>query len=358
MNTEDGSLTINQSIIMEKLKAILGATITIILTIGVLFKIMHWPGAGIMIVLSASALSLYIFFAAGILQFKFMSFEDKLSIFSSRTKLAGTSASVLVIGLLFKIMHWPGAGSMLVIGFSSLIIVSILFLYSFFTKKEPIILTPTLVYITFSMCLLFLGYSSSGVAYRTLFKISDTAINIQDNINTINASNTSIINEKEHEKNSTIYSAAEDLNHYINKLKSKLYQNTDALTGEIADTISLSQIMAKDNYDIPTLILGLADPLNPKNGEYTATELKEKINAFNTVIKENSSTTKTINTVDYSFYNGKPEKWESSMFYHYTLAQEILTLNQIQLEANIICNTVLTSNLLQQTNNHQPDTIN
>lgn len=46
------------------------------------------------------------------------------------------------------------------------------------------------------------------------------------------------------------------------------------------------------------------------------------------------------------------------MFYHYTLAQVILTLNQIQLEANIICNTILTSNLLQQTNNQQPDTIN
>lgn len=343
---------------MEKLKTIIGALITSVVVIAVLFKMMHWPGAGILLVLSASSLAMYVVIAAGIMKFKVMTLEDQLSIFGSKTKLAGMSASVLIVGLLFKIMHWPGAGPMMIVGLGSFAIISILFLISFLRKKEPIVLTSTLFYSAFSMCILFLGFSSSGDSSLTILKMAETAISIENNINIIDEANTKITSKTKDINGSHIYEATEEINHYINDIKSLLYQNTDYLPEEIADTISFSQIMGKDNYDVPTLILGLADPSNPRNEEYSATQLKHKIESFNDLINEVSPNTKTINTEDYAYYNGQLESWETSMFYHYTLSQVILTLNQIQLEANIICNTILTDNLLKETNTQQPDSIN
>ena len=47
-------------------------------------------------------------------------------------KLYGFGAAVVIVGALFKIMHWPGAGPMLVIGLST---EAIIFIFSAF---EPI----------------------------------------------------------------------------------------------------------------------------------------------------------------------------------------------------------------------------
>lgn len=343
---------------MKTFNTILGAFISIFLMTGILFKIMHWPGGGVMIVFFASMFSLYMIPVAieNVI-------NSKKKTFSIVCNAIGAFAGmILSLGLLFKIMHWPGAGFLMIVGVFLSILFIFIFITLFFTQKEPLVLNPGIFFSIICFGLLLYGFSVGGSSSSLLVNVTVTAESIENNIDLVSENNSTIMKYKsnvEHQNSiQQIFEQTVALNQYINNLKKELYQRTDGIPFEVADTISLSQIISKDNYDVPTLILGLADPINPKNGEYTAAELKEKINAFNTVVKENSSTTKTINTVDYSFYNGKPEKWESSMFYHYTLAQVILTLNQIQLEANIICNTSLTSNLLQQTNNHQSDTIN
>lgn len=338
---------------MKTFNTILGAFISIFLMTGILFKIMHWPGAGILIVFFTSLFSLYMISVA---IENVMNSEKKL--FTIVCNAIGAFAGmILSLGLLFKIMHWPGAGFLMTVGVFLSIIFIFIFITLFFTQKEPLVLNPGIFFSIICFGLLLYGFSVGGSSFSLLKNVSVNATNIQNNINTINAYNTSIVNERKHENNSTIYSATEELNHYINKLKSKLYQHTDGLPEEIADTISLSEIMAKDNYDIPTYILGLGDPMNPKEGEFTATELKRKIEIFNSVVSPFFN--QQINLTNQTNMHGNYEEtWEASMFYHYTLAQVILTLNQIQLEANIICNTILTSNLLQQTNNQQPDTIN
>lgn len=51
-------------------------------------------------------------------------------------KLYGWGASVVILGAMFKLMHWPGAGGMLVVGLS---IEAVIFFFSAFEKphEEP-----------------------------------------------------------------------------------------------------------------------------------------------------------------------------------------------------------------------------
>ncbi|MBL4594678.1 MAG: hypothetical protein JKX68_12815 [Flavobacteriales bacterium] len=159
-----------------------------------------------------------------------------------------------------------------------------------------------------------------------------------------------------------MFTASTELVNHIENLKSKLYEVVDQLPKEVADTISLNGVIYKDNYDAPTWIMGLGDPNNPvKNlGEeiYSAITLREKIESYNSLINKIGTEVTMIN-IDGSYnFEGVLEPWEVSTFYHAPLAFVVLSLNRIQLEANIICNTILTNNLLEENITSPKDTIN
>jgi len=67
---------------------------------------------------------------------------------------------------------------------------------------------------------------------------------------------------------------------YIYELRSYLICAADELPKEIADSISLFDVNAKDNYDKPTYILIGSDPENVLQGRFSARELKNKIIVF------------------------------------------------------------------------------
>ncbi len=343
---------------MKTVNAILGAIITFFLLLGVMFKIMHWPGAGPLIVVFTSLLSMYMIpVAIG----NILSYEKK-TLIGICNGIGAFGGMVLSIGLLFKIMHWPGSGVMMYIGFLFLIIVILFFLILYAISKEPIKLSSGTLFSAICFGLLLYAVSIGSSSKSLLVNVVKNAVNIEQDYKEVETSNFKIISSFQNTNNTTVYEATNKLNSHINGLKSKLYQFTDNIPEEVADTISLYYIAAKDNYDVPTHILGIADPNNPSYAdgleECSAITLREKIEKFNAIVLELNPNSKTINTKDYTNYNGYMDPWEVETFYHYTISQVILTLNQIQLEANIICNTTLTSNLLQQTNNQQPDTIN
>ncbi|MBL0262286.1 MAG: hypothetical protein IPQ05_00135 [Leptospiraceae bacterium] len=87
-------------------------TLTIIFIVGLLLKLLHWPGAGPLLVISLSTIAMLYFPAA------FYFFYDKvikqqnlaLSIVS------GLFLSLIPLGILFKIMYWPGGQIYLLVG--------------------------------------------------------------------------------------------------------------------------------------------------------------------------------------------------------------------------------------------------
>lgn len=94
---------------MKNLMKISGVAGTIMYGFAALFKIQHWPGAGVMMTLGALILAFVFLPSALSVMWKETHNRKRLFLFISAF-FAGT---LLIIGTLFKIQHWPMAGAIL-----------------------------------------------------------------------------------------------------------------------------------------------------------------------------------------------------------------------------------------------------
>ncbi len=136
---------------------------------------------------------------------------------------------------------------------------------------------------------------------------------------------------------------ADGMYEHIKQLKIGLIEKTDGLPKEIADTIKIDDVDGKDNYDIPTHVMGLGEPAKPVKvpgeEELSALTLKEKLNAFHKGIlavfddkdvqKEIATKVNYLNTEDVKTSEGL-DPWEVASFYHAPLAATITMLSKIQ----------------------------
>jgi hypothetical protein len=98
---------------MKKTLNIVGFIAAFLLFATVVMKSNHLPGAGIVMALSGFAISVYLPF---FILYKPGTGEGRRSI----AKIVGAiSASLVNLGITFKFQHWPGAGPMLVLGLVS-----------------------------------------------------------------------------------------------------------------------------------------------------------------------------------------------------------------------------------------------
>jgi hypothetical protein len=112
---------------MKKAMIISGAVSASFFTTGLIFKFLHWPGAGIMLILGIGILSLVFLPLMFLLKVK-----EKQSTKDKVTIGLGTLSGILIsMGILFKVMHWPGANIMMQ---GSIAVMLLLFLpFYFFT---------------------------------------------------------------------------------------------------------------------------------------------------------------------------------------------------------------------------------
>lgn len=103
--------------IMKKIMIYSGAITTALLTFGLIFKFMHWPGASALIllgILTASLVFLPLVFTLRI--------REKQATKDKVTLLIGSICCILItLHVLFKVMHWPFANLMGVTGMFILI---------------------------------------------------------------------------------------------------------------------------------------------------------------------------------------------------------------------------------------------
>jgi len=96
---------------MKMLK--LSGILTVIFSLaGALFKTMHWPGAGMLIVLGGFFFSLVFLPLLIALKMK----DDASKVDKAVFALGFFLGMVMVTGLLFKLMHWPGANILMIGG--------------------------------------------------------------------------------------------------------------------------------------------------------------------------------------------------------------------------------------------------
>lgn len=139
---------------MKNTMKISGIAGTVLLGFASLFKINHWPFAGIMMTLGAVTLALiFLPSALGVL-WKETRSSKRIFLYVS-----GFFAGMLfIMGSLFKVQHWPGAGLMLSLSYFSGIIFFIPALfYSLFRDKERRIKRPVYILAMTGVTLHLLG---------------------------------------------------------------------------------------------------------------------------------------------------------------------------------------------------------
>jgi hypothetical protein len=97
---------------MKKLMKISGVIAPVIIALGTIFKIEHWPGAGIILVLGFFALG-FLFLPSTV----YVTYEEVSNKSMKFAHISGfLSAFFIFISFGFKIMHWPGTPIMLLTG--------------------------------------------------------------------------------------------------------------------------------------------------------------------------------------------------------------------------------------------------
>jgi hypothetical protein len=95
---------------MKTTTTILGITGASLTALGTIFKFLHWPGASIMITVGATALVIYMLFYIFV-QGKVVNGVIEKSFIT----LMGLTGILMALGFMFKMQHWPGSGVLITI---------------------------------------------------------------------------------------------------------------------------------------------------------------------------------------------------------------------------------------------------
>lgn len=146
-------------------------------------------------------------------------------------------------------------------------------------------------------------------------------------------------------KASTVKQIADETVKYIQDLKREVIWKTDGLEAEYAsyeevpDSLwLLKNIKNKDNYDAPTELLVGPEATAPREGEYSAVELKGKLQAFKDACekalgpKGQQEVSIPMKFESSKNASGVVENWESTNFYHIPQAAVVTNLSRFEAE--------------------------
>ena len=203
---------------MRKTMHITGITAAILLLLGSIFKIQHWPGAGVMYVLGA--VSLCLVFMPLFLAVRIKEKPGKLSTITNIIGILGAIA--LCFGILFKIMHWPLANILMNTGGALLIFIFLpLYIYNGFKTNN--LKTGTIVPVVVAIAGFSLMFSL--VKLRNSQDVANAILNIQytiyhDTESALNSNNALLVSLKNDSLNP--YKRANEIAERINVISQDL----------------------------------------------------------------------------------------------------------------------------------------
>jgi hypothetical protein len=304
---------------MKKVMLVSGFISSFFVMTGILFKFMHWPGAAAMLILGIGSSSLIFLPLLIVLKVK-----ESVELKNKLIVLAGmTSAIFLSLGILFKIMHWPGANTL---GIAAIVSLIGIFLPIYFTTgvRNPETKTNTIVIslITLLGAGLFLALvntrPSATIAKKSFYsnqqmqKISElrTVLALKD---------TTAINIVEQSK------MAENIDLQIEKLKLELFNRAEKLT---LSKIDFSKLEKPENFkDVNIYFFG-----NDTLPEQNLIELKSELISYLKLLPENKqkSAIEILNINGAVNKDNEFETWEQMYFYNTPISVALQNLNQIK----------------------------
>ncbi len=192
---------------MKKSVYITGISCAILMLFGCVSKIMHWPGAGVMLVLAV------FLFCFGFLPMALKNSYDLLPLKKMKTLhvISYLVFAVCMMGVLFKVMHWPGAAMFLLFGMLAPFVI-FLPAYLYHTREEE--KTGNKNFLALVLGLMFLAVFSVFLALSVSKQILWQGV---ESVNQ-NESNIKIYASAKDEQNE-ISKSANDLINYSNELK-------------------------------------------------------------------------------------------------------------------------------------------
>lgn len=163
---------------MKRIAIFTGITSIILITLGAFAKTMHWPGAAISLTLGTFVLVFVFSPTALINNYNQSAYKSKFFYVSVFLTVA-----LLFISALFKILHWPGAGVLLIIGtlFPFVILIPALLV---FNKKNKSFTVSNLI--TVLLFLAYSGVSSTFLALNISKDMIDEAAIVQKEMQELN----------------------------------------------------------------------------------------------------------------------------------------------------------------------------
>ncbi|MFC2136784.1 hypothetical protein ACFLTE_01280 [Bacteroidota bacterium] len=303
--------------------------------LGILFKIMHWPGAGVLIALGCVLLCL-LFFP---LLLRFLIKNAK----SRREKIIHTigviSGMAYLAGFLFKMMHWPGSGLLLVSG-AFLIVVLFIPLYTHLKYAKSKRIEASFIYITSAITwfLVFTLLISITISRSILNEYINSDYKTQLEIEYFKQKNQVIYLSDKNSKTDSlcenVKSLSDNLDNYIQDLKIEIVQSLDERNSEaiINNKVKVKYIKDKTNTYAPFTIL-IGEQLEGKAFELSS-NINETKNQLLELVNGDEITCRLIETcLNTNLPEGTPEwikSWEILYFNHTPVIGCINALTGIQ----------------------------
>ncbi|MES2836750.1 MAG: hypothetical protein V4667_04465 [Bacteroidota bacterium] len=328
-------LTFKNYYAMKKVMLLSGAFSAFAFIAGSIFKIMHWPGASFMLVIGITIIS-FIFLP---LLFLLKTKESK----SVKDKIIlglGTFIGILFcLSALFKVMHWPGANLMMTVNLSTLFF---LFLPIYFfggirnpENKVNTIVTSILILVAGGLLFMLVNLRPS----RQMNFITYTAIKqVEESYNFATQQNQKMFellsNDSTKNKSTVaeLKTLCDEACFAIDSIKTNLLKRLAPDTTYTEEELYLTY---GQNYDFATRFL-FTDDAKAKSH---LLNLKTKITALQNVLKQKHGFTNSIllNT-DYVPKDNSEEMqlaWEQNNFYKVPLEFVMRNLTQIQLDIRL-----------------------
>jgi len=298
--------------------------------IGVLFKIMHWPGAALLI-FGGICLIAYVMLPTLLIQ------RLKKSSINRSVLLMGFIPLIIFIsGLLFKMQHWPGAAFLLTIGSLFLIMVFVPLYYFVEIKKSE---TFRLDFI-FAIIALTYFIVLSFLLQMNLVKQVPLDMNFQNNsfkqnLEYFSSENIKLNKNNSDEKLNTMLESSNNLCQEIEKLKLIIVQQNNKVDFASAQKILLHKNPLQNPYESINKLL----PEFNQNSPFTS--LKLHINTFLELYA--IQTDSLVNSYPiYQIFNTEETNWEQTNFGHISAIAALTKLSfwqyQVQLAQNVLYN--------------------
>lgn len=338
-------MTITQAKTPTLLKVLIWITILTTL-LGQLFKNMYWPGASLLLMLGTFV---FCFFYLPLYFIEARKNKEttkaKISIFVQTLILF-----LFGLGFLFKIMHWPGAGFLYLISNFILVFVVIPFSFYFLIKNFKKGMEAThllfLAMYFFAYSIGTLNVSSSGkininsvlvqgINTETAYKASVSRNkHLYTTISQLNSDSISVLKQK----SERLKTLCDTTITYLQDLKAELLSVSENVSKAKAESLNVVQLRNPNSIDVPQVIL--FEKGNPKTNRYSAFRIKVTINAFqdsllNLIQPQNRAIIKeglNLSTENYENEYGEIIPWEEENFMHTPVLSIINSLSNIKYE--------------------------